>query len=143
MRILLSLFILAGLSFAQTQPNVAAMKGPNVSAASALVILPGGGVAFVTLDMATLSIANGVLSAKQAPVVTVATRVVEVTKVTAAMPTYTLGSTPNAVPELDVFLNGVCLSAGVDYTVAGNVVTFTNGVLPGAADVLRVAYRTQ
>jgi len=141
--VMLTLLAFAGICFAQTQPNLAAMKGPNVTAASAVVLLPGGGVTFLTLDMSTLQISGGVLSGKVAPP-SIPTRKVETTTLTAPVPTYTLGSTPNATaPELDVFLNGLALSVSIDYTVSGSVVTFIPAVLMEAGDILRVVYRTQ
>lgn len=109
----------------------------------ALLINPNGSVRFVTLDPATIVVVNGVLIAKPPAQPVLAKRIVEITQVAVATATYTLGQAPNvAAPELDIFWNGICLSVGIDYTVAANVVTFTSGPGPGPGDVLRVVYRT-
>jgi hypothetical protein len=132
MKFLISVALLAGFCSAQ-----AALP----ATARVFVINPNGAVQFVMLDPAALAIVNGVLTVIKAPALPVlGTRVVEITQVAVATPTYTLGQTPNATaPELDVFWNGLVLSVGIDYTVAANVVTFTVG--PGPGDVLRVVYR--
>jgi hypothetical protein len=124
---LLTLFLLAcGLGFAQAPPRV-------------FIVNPNGTFQFVTLGP-TIAIVNGALTAI-APAAALPTRIVEITSVATATATYTLGQTPNVAPELDVFWNGLVLSVGIDYTVAGSTVTFINGVSPGAGDVLRVVYR--
>jgi hypothetical protein len=127
MKILL-LMAMAGLGFGQA-------PGPRV-----FVMDVTGHVQFVALDPATLVVTNGVLSVIATPAaVKVPARVVEITVVAVATPTYTLGQAANVSPELDVYWNGLCLSVGVDYTVAGSVVTFVTP--PGPGDVLRVVYR--
>lgn len=132
-KLLTVLAIMAGVGFAQTTP-------PVPVAARAYVILSNGVVQFLALDPSTLVINNGMLSVIVPKPVPPPMRIVEITQVAVPTPTYTLGQAANATaPELDVFWNGLCLSVGVDYTVAGNVVTFTVG--PGPGDVLRVVYR--
>jgi len=42
---------------------------------------------------------------------------------------------------VDLYLNGVALSEGVDYTVGAGVVTFVPAAQPKAGDLLRVRYR--
>jgi hypothetical protein len=126
-KVCIGLLTAAGLSFAQG----------GATPARAFVIISGH-VQFVALDPSTLAVVNGVLTGI-APAAKLPARIVEITQVAVATPTYTLGQAPNAAPELDVFWNGLALSVGVDYTVAGSVVTFTSG--PGPGDVLRVVYR--
>ncbi len=55
---------------------------------------------------------------------------------------YTLAATPLPATTLSLYLNGVYLSAGVDYTITGNTITFIAGVTPQSGDVFRAFYRT-
>ena len=103
------------------------------------VILSNGVSQFVALDPATLVLNSGTLSVIVPAAVAAPLRIVEITQVAISTATYTLGQVPNVVPDLDIFWNGICLSLGVDYTVAGNTVTFVTQ--PGPGDVLRVVYR--
>ncbi|HTB10935.1 MAG TPA: hypothetical protein VK752_05165 [Bryobacteraceae bacterium] len=129
---MLLMLAMAGLSFAQT---------PLATGSRVFVMLPTGHVQLVAIDPATLQVVNGVLSVIPPAAATLPLRIVEITQVAAVTPTYTLGQAPNTAPELDIFWNGLCLSVGVDYTVAANVVTFTGWSGPGIGDVLRVVYR--
>ncbi len=63
---------------------------------------------------------------------------------------FSLASAPNPVSSLMVYLNGILLTAGVDYTVSGSTVTLvehyagintSNSVPEGERDVLTVSYR--
>ncbi len=55
---------------------------------------------------------------------------------------YTLAGTPLPSTSLALYLNGVYLSAGVDFTITGNTIAFIAGVTPQSSDVLRAFYRT-
>jgi hypothetical protein len=55
---------------------------------------------------------------------------------------FTLPSTPNPALSLNLYLNGMLMEAGSDYTLAAATVTFINGVVPGAGDALLASYRT-
>jgi hypothetical protein len=128
-KVCIGMLMAAGLSFAQG----------GATPVRVFVISPNGHVQFVALDPSTLAVVNGVLTGI-APAAKLPARIVEITQVAVATPTYTLGQAPNATaPELDVFWNGLALSVGVDYTVVSNVVSFVNP--PGPGDVLRVVYR--
>jgi hypothetical protein len=54
---------------------------------------------------------------------------------------FTLSQTPSPGASLAVFRNGVRLTAGVDYTAAGTVVTFGSTLLPQTGDTLLCSYR--
>jgi hypothetical protein len=53
---------------------------------------------------------------------------------------FTLSQTPSPATSLEVYRNGLLLSAGVDYTVSGTVITFI-GVVPQSSDTLLCSYR--
>ena len=54
---------------------------------------------------------------------------------------FTLSQTPSPAASLVVYLNGLRLSPGVDYTAVGATVTFRTGLEPQAADILLCSYR--
>lgn len=54
---------------------------------------------------------------------------------------FTLKNAPNPAGSLEVFRNIGVQIAGVDYTLSGNVITFTTA--PQAGDLLMTIYRTQ
>lgn len=54
---------------------------------------------------------------------------------------FTLAQTPNPAASLAVYRNGIRLSTGLDYTLSGNGITFTSGIVPQIGDVLRCYYR--
>lgn len=49
---------------------------------------------------------------------------------------------PNPVGSLHFFRNGILQKVGVDFVISGNQITFINGVVPQAGDVLAATYRT-
>ncbi len=59
---------------------------------------------------------------------------------TGTMPTWTLNTAP-LTGTLRLHLNGIRLTAGVDYTIAGSVITFIGKSTPQAAEVLCADYR--
>lgn len=57
--------------------------------------------------------------------------------------TFTLVFTPNPSYPVDVFNNGLLLTALQDYTISGNTITFLNGAIntiPQTGDILQVKY---
>jgi hypothetical protein len=54
---------------------------------------------------------------------------------------FTLVQAPNPSASLGVYLNGIHLEAGVDYTLSSNSITFIAGVVPQTGDVLVCSYR--
>lgn len=58
--------------------------------------------------------------------------------------TFTLGYTPatdlDGDPIIDVHLNGVLMTRGTDYQLAGAVITWGGGVALDAGEELRVSY---
>ncbi len=54
--------------------------------------------------------------------------------------TFTLSHTPSPSTSLEVFRNGLLLSAAVDYTLSGAVITFIT-VVPQSTDTLTCSYR--
>lgn len=55
--------------------------------------------------------------------------------------TFTLSQTPNPSASLTVFLNGLLMSLGVDYTLSGSTITFLTASVPQSGDVLLCSYR--
>jgi hypothetical protein len=55
---------------------------------------------------------------------------------------FTLSQSPSPSASLTVFLNGLRMSAGVDYTVSGTGITFATASVPQSGDILRCSYRT-
>ncbi|WP_162179825.1 hypothetical protein [Bryobacter aggregatus] len=56
--------------------------------------------------------------------------------------TFTLAGTPSPATALSIYLNGILLSPGVDYSLSTSTITFLSGVAPQAGDTLRAYYRT-
>jgi hypothetical protein len=54
---------------------------------------------------------------------------------------FTLASTPSTASSLHLYRNGVLQKLGLDYTLAGNAITFATGSVPGVEDVLLASYR--
>jgi len=54
---------------------------------------------------------------------------------------FTLSQTPSPAASLVVYLNGLRLSPGVDYTATGASITFQTGLEPQAGDILLCSYR--
>jgi hypothetical protein len=55
---------------------------------------------------------------------------------------FTLSQTPSPATSLAVYLNGLRLSAGVDYTATGSSISFGAGIQPQPGDILLCSYRT-
>jgi len=128
----------AAAAFGQTKPSLTGMRGPSGGAGPiAVLINPDGSIQFAAIDQNTITVDAQGIHAKQP---SIAARTVEVVKVTAGTPSYQLQKAPSANSDLDVALNGIVLSEGVDYTLLGATVTFIVAQ-PGAGDILRLAYR--
>jgi hypothetical protein len=54
---------------------------------------------------------------------------------------FTLASAPFPASSLQLYRNGVLQKLGLDYTLAGNTITFATASIPGVADVLLSSYR--
>jgi hypothetical protein len=54
---------------------------------------------------------------------------------------FTLAFTPSPAGSLELYLNGLRLDAGVDYSLSANTVTFFVGSTPQAGDLLLASYR--
>lgn len=54
---------------------------------------------------------------------------------------FTLANVPNPASSLSLFRNGLLLTQGGDYTLAGNTITFQIGAVPQPNDVLSASYR--
>jgi hypothetical protein len=54
---------------------------------------------------------------------------------------FTLNNSPSPVTSLHLFANGLRLEQGVDYSIAGNAITFKAGAIPGAGAILQADYR--
>lgn len=55
--------------------------------------------------------------------------------------TFTLNNTPSPAESLKLYRNGLLMSAGPDYTLSAQQLTFTSGATPQPNDVLVAAYR--
>jgi hypothetical protein len=56
--------------------------------------------------------------------------------------TFALSQIPSPSLSLMVFLNGLLMSVGVDYTLSGSTLTFLTASVPQSGDILRCSYRT-
>jgi hypothetical protein len=56
--------------------------------------------------------------------------------------TFALSQIPGPSLSLMVFLNGLLMSVGVDYTLSGSTITFLTASVPQSGDILRCSYRT-
>jgi hypothetical protein len=54
---------------------------------------------------------------------------------------FTLSQSPSPSASLTVFLNGLLMSAGVDYTLSGAAITFASASVPQTGDILLCSYR--
>jgi hypothetical protein len=54
---------------------------------------------------------------------------------------FTLAQTPSPITSLAVYRNGLLMSAGIDYTLSGAVITFVTGLVPQSSDTLSCSYR--
>ena len=54
--------------------------------------------------------------------------------------TFTLASTPTTTQVVQAFVNGVLMTAGQDYTLSGNTLTFGVASVPNSGDFVRVYY---
>lgn len=55
---------------------------------------------------------------------------------------FTLANSPSPATSLDLYRNGLVQSVGVDYTIAGNTITFLQIATPQPGDLLQAFYRT-
>jgi hypothetical protein len=55
--------------------------------------------------------------------------------------TFSLANTPAPATSLALFRNGLALTQGIDYTLAGSAITFTSATLPQPTDILLAYYR--
>jgi hypothetical protein len=55
--------------------------------------------------------------------------------------TFTLANTPSPSASVQLYLNGLRMDQGVDYTVSGTTVTFTSASTPQTGDLLLASYR--
>lgn len=61
--------------------------------------------------------------------------------ITGSNATFTLAFTPSPASSLQLYLNGLRLDLGVDYTLSGSTVTFALGTIPQIGDILLASYR--
>lgn len=54
---------------------------------------------------------------------------------------FTLANSPSPAMSLDLYRNGLVQSAGVDYTISGNTITFLQVATPQPGDLLQAFYR--
>ncbi len=61
--------------------------------------------------------------------------------VNGANATFTLSQAPFPASSVQLYRNGILLKQGLDFTLAGNVVTFSGGSIPKQDDILSVSFR--
>lgn len=54
---------------------------------------------------------------------------------------FTLASAPSPAASLSLYRNGLALTNGPDYTLAGAAITFASGAVPQSGDILEAYYR--
>jgi hypothetical protein len=54
---------------------------------------------------------------------------------------FTLANTPSPSSSVEVYLNGILMEQGVDYAIAGAVITFSLAAVPQTGDVVLANYR--
>lgn len=55
--------------------------------------------------------------------------------------TFTLANTPSPAISLELYLNGLLMSQGVDYTLSANTISFLTASTPQTGDILTASYR--
>jgi hypothetical protein len=55
--------------------------------------------------------------------------------------TFTLANTPSPAASLDLALNGLRMSPGIDFTLSGNIISFLTASTPQTGDILTASYR--
>lgn len=137
--LMLALLILAVPLSAQTRARPEQLSTTTAAAGRVLVVLPDGRVAVADLGGMSIDTSGPVpvlrLLFQQQP-----TAVDVTVKPTAELAEYTLPAVP-AAGSLDIYRNGLLLTAGEDYTQAAAVVSFLAGARPGAGDIVRLRYK--
>lgn len=140
-----TVLLFCSLALAQTPPtrvSTSQLRAASATPAPAVYVVDASGVMrFATLGanlQLTCSAGGCVVDALPSP--TFPARRVETTVVSVAtLDAFTLAN-PWTI-ELDVQRNGLELTEGLDYSVAGQTITFVAAARPGAGDVLRFKYR--
>jgi len=152
--ILLAAF--AALGVAQTRLEVAP-QCPGTNQIIVIIAFQAGGITVplpicVALDPASFSlqtqvsanVATGTLSVKPTAGATTPAFVdgeIPSGAIDGTNVAFTLAAAPNPAGSLHFFRNGLRLSPGSDFTLAGAAVTFLPGAAPQPGDILRVDYR--
>jgi hypothetical protein len=55
---------------------------------------------------------------------------------------FTLTNSPSPATSLSLYRNGVLQKPGSDFTLSGNIITFSSGSVPASGDLLLASYRT-
>ncbi len=56
-------------------------------------------------------------------------------------PTFTLAFAPSPASAVSLYLNGLLMTQGVDYSISGNIITFLQASTPQTGDLLTASYR--
>jgi len=144
MKIIIGLLCFAGLASGQSRLQIEQLQSRAVSPGGlAMVVLPDGRLSVAALDGIVIDVSGPV------PVLRVLPQAVTppirersvVTKPTATLPTITIPDATVIVASVVVCRNGLELSEGEDYTLAGPVITFIAGAEPLGGDVVKLRYR--
>lgn len=127
---------------AQTKATLEQIRPPATITQTTVVMVIGGEFVTATLDANSFSY-DPVTKTLRAIAATSPTTEVndEVVTATGGMPTLTLSRTFAVLYSLAVYRNGLRLRPTLDYTVAGNVITFAQGAAPRQGDVVACDYR--
>ena len=139
----LLLLALAVCLFSQTAPTTNQLKAGETPAPTGKIYIMDstGQLRFATVGQGIVITCDAAGCMIDTPAIApVALKVYTVTVSTEKLLTYTLPSAP-VIGELTIVRNGLELTEGVDYSVAGLVVTFLAGAEPLQGDLVRVKYR--
>jgi hypothetical protein len=127
----------------QTAPTTSQLKAGEAPAPTGKIYIMDstGQLRFATVGQGIVITCDAAGCMIDTPAIApVALKVYTVAVSTEKLLTYTLPSAP-VIGELAIVRNGLELTEGVDYSVAGLVVTFLAGAEPLQGDLVRVKYR--
>jgi hypothetical protein len=140
--IMATALILAVIAGAETKPDARQLRGPASSKGYVLVVLPDGQVNFATLDgLEIRSDANGIVLRPTMPAAPILRDKVQSWKLAVEQMAFALTETPAGAESVWIYRNGLLMTEGEDYTLAGKTVTFlpVQGTAPG--DIITIRYR--
>lgn len=144
MKIIIGLLCFAGLVHGQSRLQIEQLQSRAVAPGGlAMVVLPDGRLSVASLDGIVIDTSGAVpvLRVLPQPATPPIREKAIVQRTTAPLPSLTIADVTVIVASVVVCRNGLELSEGVDYTMAGPVITFIAGAEPLAGDVVKLRYR--